>query len=99
VFGIVLTYLWLIHHFWLREVPNEELEHQLSAVAVDENVTPAAVSLTLDAPFREHNVSALRAIHCVWFAHRFFDGHSEWKSRCCWCGPKLSGERVVDQDF
>jgi len=24
VFGIVLTYLWLIHHFWLRHVFRED---------------------------------------------------------------------------
>ena len=27
VFGIVLSYLWLIHHFWLRHVFNQDQQN------------------------------------------------------------------------
>jgi hypothetical protein len=46
VVGIILTYLWLIHHFWLREVPNEESADQPATVDVNENGTPEVVNLT-----------------------------------------------------
>ena len=44
VVGIILTYLWLIHHFWLREGSNEEPASQ--PAAVNENGTPEAMNLT-----------------------------------------------------
>ena len=45
VVGIILTYLWLIHRFWLGEGSNEEPASQPTAVGPNENETAEVVKL------------------------------------------------------
>lgn len=46
VVGIILTYLWLIHHFWLGEAPNETPAEEATTVALDESGSSEEASLT-----------------------------------------------------